>query len=589
MTATPSRSGFRLPPVVALCLAIGVGVLVGRLAPEGEAGAIRSVLLLATPAALLCGGWLLAHRHRLVPEEAVPFALTVLAGVLVACYVVWVLPSLLLRGDVLLWSESQVVSDVIKLRTGVPLYAPPADLSSSIYTPGVSLLTWLLATLAGAGDSVAAYRIIQLLAAMLAALVATGTATRILEATGRVPPRATWSTFRLLVLFLFATNAITNPFAHLIHNDSMALLVSAVGFDVAVRYARAPRPALLSAMVLLPAVGYLIKQSLAAWAALFLVLLVVVALGERRRAGWRAPVLYLVLTALALAVTEGACRMAWGEAFHYWTFTALGNHPTSVLRSLQHVLDTWIFFAIGLAGGWFLVVRSGERWLLGPWLVWCLLLAGEAYTSGIAWMVNHLGPGSLVAGTLGVAALQAAWSGSTVGAAPPYLRWLGTCALGGAIALSLAGIGGVRIPLGSVGESTQRYVADIEAEFAGMDPATVLLDMGSWVYLDAGVVMRDRSAVVGDLGIAGVGEFDGILSRIHARAYRRILVHDFDTPDLLYDHRLWRRSSGIRAALEQEYQVVRVIPAPTDGWQHITLHAISVLEPRTGVAGGEGP
>lgn len=588
MTVVPEGTRRGPPAVLVLAFTLAVGVLVGVLAPEGEAGAVRSGALLAAPAAIAGFGWLLRHRRRVVPEDAGAFALATLAAVLVGCYVVWVLPSLLLRGDVLLWSESQVVSDIIKLRTGAPLYAPPADLSSSIYTPGVSIATWLVATIAGAGDSVAAYRIIQLVAATLAAVVASGTVKRILPDGGQGPSPATWAAFRLLVLFLFATNAITNPFAHLIHNDSMALLVSAVGFDVVVRYARAPRTALLLPMVLVPALGYLIKQSLAAWAALFMVQLLATAVVQRP-VRWRMPAAYLALVTLALALTEATCRLVWGASFHYWTFTALGNHPTSVLRSLQHVLDTWVFFAVGLAGGWYLVVRQRQPWLLGPWAVWLLLLSGEAYTSGIAWMVNHLGPGSLVAGVLGLAGLQLAWSRPVEVTVPAWSRWLGTCALGALVALALSGIGGVRIPVGSVGDSTRRYVADIDAEFAGMDPATVLLDMGSWVYLDAGVVMRDRSAVVGDLGIAGVGDFSGILSRIHARAYRRILVHDFDTPDLLYDHRLWQRSSGIRAALEQEYRVVRVIPAPTGGWQHITLHAISVLEPRTGVAGGEGP
>jgi hypothetical protein len=63
------------------------------------------------------------------------------------------------------------VNDVIKFRSGVPLYGPPADFDSFYYTPGSQLLTYGLAKLAGAATSVPAYRVVQLLYTLAATLI----------------------------------------------------------------------------------------------------------------------------------------------------------------------------------------------------------------------------------------------------------------------------------------------------------------------------------------------------------------------------------------------------------------------------------
>jgi hypothetical protein len=109
----------------------------------------------------------------------------------------------------------------------------------------------------------------------------------------------------------------------------------------------------------------------------------------------------------------------------------------------------------------------------------------------------------------------------------------------------------------------------------------VLLDAGSWVYLPSRVVMKDRSAAIGELGNNQVGDFSGTLARVRERYYARILVRDYGTPDMDYEHSIWARPSGIGAALRANYRVVRVIPGVEDGWRTPGLHAISVLEPRT--------
>jgi hypothetical protein len=140
-------------------------------------------------------------------------------------------------------------------------------------------------------------------------------------------------------------------------------------------------------------------------------------------------------------------------------------------------------------------------------------------------------------------------------------------------------MGAVRIPVPSLTDQHERYAAAIEAEFRGMPIDRVLLDIGTWPYVPAGVVMRDRSAAVGELGYNGVADFRALLGRVRDRYYDRILVRDLDSPEFAYDHFLWKRSSGIRDALLAHYRVVRTIPGVTEGWSSPWTHTISVLEP----------
>ena len=113
-----------------------------------------------------------------------------------------------------------------------------------------------------------------------------------------------------------------------------------------------------------------------------------------------------------------------------------------------------------------------------------------------------------------------------------------------------------------------------------MKAERVLLDAGTWVYLTDKVIMKDRAGTVGELGSSGQGDFSGLLSRIRGRYYARIVVRSLHRPDFGYDYYLWRKSSGIRAALLEHYREVRRIPA-VEGQEDGTpfLREISVLEP----------
>jgi len=289
--------------------------------------------------------------------------------------------------------------------------------------------------------------------------------------------------------------------------------------------------------------------------------------------------IYAVAALTLLAGVYLGGRALWGFNFHHWVVTGLGSHPVSVLRALQHGLDAWTYFAIGFAAAaWCFRSRLDAR-LLGLWCVWFALLSTETYTSGIAWMLNHMGPGSLLAAPwLGVL-LCSAWPAGTASSWRQPASWLQPAAICLTGVLVLPGLGAVRIPVPQFPPDLDRYVAAIEGETRGQDLSRVLIDHGSWLYMPAGVVMKDRMAAIGEAGITETGDYSGFLQRIRSHYYARILVHDYDGKDFQYDHFLWRKSSGIRQALKTNYTVVRTIPE-IESLNSPWFRTISVLEPK---------
>jgi hypothetical protein len=132
--------------------------------------------------------------------------------------------------------------------------------------------------------------------------------------------------------------------------------------------------------------------------------------------------------------------------------------------------------------------------------------------------------------------------------------WIAAGAAALSVALLFNGMGLLRIPVEPLSADAYRYAADIEAQFAGHPSSQVLLDAGSWMYARERVVMGDRAPSIGERGHSLTGDFSGILSRIRAHRYARILVRDFHEPDFWYDHSTWLKPSGIRQALLDNYR-----------------------------------
>jgi hypothetical protein len=221
------------------------------------------------------------------------------------------------------------------------------------------------------------------------------------------------------------------------------------------------------------------------------------------------------------------------------------------------LLDVWLYVAIGILGGLALLRSDRAHILTGAWCIWLIIMLLQIYTSGIAWMLNHIGPGCLIA---------AVWFVAGLGLMLPRNEFH---ALSGmqhifavfVIALLFNGLGFVRVPMPALSQDSLRYVRAIENEFAGHPADRVLLDAGSWVYTKQGVVMKDRAPCIGERGYSETGDFSGILSRIQEKRYSKILVRNLHEDDFWYDHSSWRQSSGIRHALKNNYHETGTIKA----------------------------
>jgi hypothetical protein len=214
-----------------------------------------------------------------------------------------------------------------------------------------------------------------------------------------------------------------------------------------------------------------------------------------------------------------------------------------------------------------------------------------------------MGPGSLIAGVWFIAALVRLWPSlpdvatlkttddrsQTIDGRPSSVVrrpqrgqvWLRTGIAVAAMGLLCSGLGVVRIPMRPFSSDAYRYAREIEREFEGQSAEKVLLDAGSWIYLKDGVIMKDRAPSIGERGYSETGDFSGILQRLQQKHYSKILVRNLHEPDFWYDYYLWRKSSGIKQTLLENYHEIGRIMAVQDGHKQdpYLFSDISILVP----------
>jgi hypothetical protein len=478
-------------------------------------------------------------------------------------YWVAIVPSVRFPADILLFSESDFVADITKLQTGQPVYTGEKDNSSQVYPVGAQFVTNLAATLTGQTKSVPFFRWMQVLFTLAAAFFAwlSFRAMGRLAGLERLPgySHGVWMAGALLALYLAAINKITNPFVHLLHPDALAQLLASIGFYLLVRYVEKPGRTVLVAMAILPAAGFLVKQYVVCFAGLYAVYLI---LFDRPRS-LRRSAGFVAATALTVLGAAAMCYWLWGEAWLYWTFGVLRSHSPSWVWRFEHWQACAPHLLAGLIGGVAVFWNAQWRLLRGPWVIWLGLYVALLYTSGMSRPANHLGAASLIAAVWLLLVMQHLFvvlpaSGEGNGRS----TWMPAAISAAAAAMFLIGSWGVTFPpVKFPPPEAYRYVEAISREFEGLPPDRVLLELGSWKYLEAGVVMRDRSASIGDRGRTGIADMSGMLSRIESRYYQKILVRNYHEPGFWYDHFTWPKSSGVRAALQKHYREERVIPA----------------------------
>jgi hypothetical protein len=217
-----------------------------------------------------------------------------------------------------------------------------------------------------------------------------------------------------------------------------------------------------------------------------------------------------------------------------------------------------MYYGVGLLAGLVLIRGAQARQLLGTWVVWLLFLLGVTYTSGIEWMINHLGPGCLLAGIWFLAAATRLWPAVPAQTSLRYspVRWARTAIGIVLMCLAYAGLGLVWMPINPLPDDAYRYIDEIEREVADVPAGRVLLDVGAWISARNLVVQKDQVAGIGSRASSRAsGDFSAFFSRLENRYYDKILVRNLDAPKFSYDNSVWwRRSSGIRQALLRNYR-----------------------------------
>lgn len=489
---------------------------------------------------------------------------------------------LVLPADLLTFAESPFVNDILKFKLGEPIYTAAQDNNSYPYTPGTPILTYLIASVLGLGESIPTYRFIQFSYVALAALLAAAICHSLVQLTikkERYSCSVIWFSVWAPLLFLVATDLRFNEYVHSLHNDGLALLVSMAGYWLLTRYAIRPHGWVVAAMAVLPTFGFLVKQSQAIW--LFVFLFFLILLGSRLR----SILLYFGCSLTLLCLSLWVCYVAWGDNFLYWIFEVLGRKEVSLLRSGQHLLEAGFYAVLGLLGGWILILRNSNWNSRVLFLVWLGLFGTEVYTSGLGWHRNHLGPGVVLAACWFLAAMVKIWDSFLKDSSWFQMRLQQGLAVS-MIILIWGGLGVIREPRNSVPEDFYRYVAEIEGEFEGYPAETVLMDTGNWIYLRRGVLMKDRSETIGIWLGANEPDLDrsrlrGTINRINQQKYSKILARQLDTKYTWYD--FLNIGSGVPESIFQNYREVRRIRAVegiTFWWPQHLLSEILVLEPK---------
>ncbi len=530
-----------------------------------------------------------------------------LAGTSIIFFLLLIKPLVLLRADILMWEETDFVSNIIKLNIGAPLYTAPADGNSLIYNPLAFVLTYVVAWPAGLTRSVAGLRSIQLGYVVLAALLATVCCRKLtrLAFSDRVTQNsALWAVLTFLSMFLAATSPYVNRFVYTLHVDAVSLLVSIFSFWSMLNYVEKRSVRGLLLMSLCPVVGFLTKQFLVGWIGVMAVMLLILDPSELKRL---AAFLFLS-SAFALAGFL-LCYALWGENYYFWTVRIMGgerkaivfspdSYSISILRGVDHVIRAWPAIFTGVIGGWALLIW-GEARKVGPLIAaWVVLIMGEGLSSGAGWSVlYHLGPGVVIAAILIFAAMPRILekAAEKLDPFPRHLRpWMNVAFLSGSIlaifmAWHVVPTGDPTSPRYVRGTSdlgdVERYVSNIENEFAGLRTERVLIGVGSWIYLRDCVLQKDRAVALADQPFGGIYEnFDVAVNRLRERAYDKILVQDFHSPHFLYDWADWPRPSGFRDALSENYIEIRLIEPPKGGaileQQILNAGPVSVFVPR---------
>lgn len=525
-------------------------------------------------ALLFAGGVILLRAPEVLPTTHVHCAillLAILALGFVAVELRNTAPLIRLPVDLVMGSESQFVDHVIRYRAGQPQYTPLDDANSSPYAPAPHLLTYWIAALAGRPTSIPAYRMVQQLYLVIAALFA-AFAARSLLLWIRPDRRLAnlWLFFWIPFLYLIAINPATNAYSFSLYSDALGLAANAIALWIFFGYITSDDDRWLILMAIMPALGFLAKQKEVVWIGLYVVYFLLTGRLGQRRILW-----FLAASAALVILAVGLCYAVWGHPYWAWNFQVLSHLHISPQVVISQMGKAAWYVLPGLIGGLLLLPGQNFSRLFPMWICWLLHLCIAIYTSGVAFRPTHLGASTVIGAVWFAVGLATLWPENPESEPPQTraFRWLCAALVPFAILTALLGADLPR-PRVTLTPDFRRYISAIEKEFEGMPRDRVLLDTGSWVYLPQNIVMKDRLSPLGVLWGTGSSDLTATAARFRQHYYARILWRSEKTVS---------RDPRFLRALEENYRQVRVIPAPEKErgeWIHsFVLNDVTVYEP----------
>ena len=439
--------------------------------------------------------------------------------------------------DLLVWSESAFMTNMLKLGAGAPIYGPPALANSFVYPPGMELLCYALLHPLGRDLDVSWCRAVSVAIGMAAAFFAASAAVRLAGRESTPVARCLAALVAWLVLSQNFTSDVLHP-----DNLHMAHATACLALSLRVVQERSQRAAIAAAA--LAGFGVLTKQTEAA-TVLGVIAVAALTFSVRSPIFWRT---------CGVAIGTNALSLGWlfsTANARFQLIEVLGRHYIDWHRASEltgQATERHRPILIGLAIlGIVRVIRGGGARSVLAWAilgVTCALPSVASYLKIMgAW--NNFG-------IVEVWLFIPAWA-AIAGLPRSRLARFGTIAAFACSAWVL------RTIKNAPSEEYTRHFRSIEAR-VGADLGggkRVLVGHGTSMLIHLGVREPpvDREISILELVTAGLAERTATAQRFEAGAY-----------DRLYVVTAWT-SPEIQAARDARYERREVIdPLPELGW-----------------------
>jgi hypothetical protein len=484
-------------------------------------------------------------------RSSLEWVLLAVAAALALGLVLVEIPRVIFPWDLLMFSETSVLTDMMKINGGQSIYTSPADCNTLIYAPGLDYLTYGLLRPFGAQLDIRACRLVCVLIGVAAAVVAGRIGARfgaILRGDARVDPVA-----HAIASVLAAGIIFTSYTADACHPDNLWVLHAMTVIALTFATITSSRYRLALVTIAVASLGLLVKQTAGLGVAGSGVVLLYFC-GRR----WGALRTAVLVGWGAVWVGGAACLLlhGWGR---WWTTTLVAEQPMEWWRRywlVQHYTGEFPYRTLLVLAfppsAIFVAMRARKdeavRRLSVAWLavgvtevVPCLVAYFKMWAFWNNLTILDVWMGAPVFGALWLALRRTEGDGQPA---------LGRSLAGGLIALQLLSL----LP-------TRTWPLHEHYEFGRALDAAVALDAheGKRVLVSGGVASLvhagllepplDRTATMGDLATAGLADLAATKSRVAEHYYAKIYVLD-NQPYL----------DDVQAVIEANYHSIGHIP-----------------------------